>query len=781
MTPANRKPETWDVARRRRRRRCKRLSMKRIAIGLNSFAYRSLLPLLLAVAAIVVARIQTAQAEVQGSQETQPAATTKITAARVGLENHYKLGCWTPVIVEVAAPDASKLAQLRVEVTTADSDGVATTANAKLADDTSSNGPHKALLYTQVGRIKSPIRIALFEGDRQIDEIQLQPDARPTAATAVTALPATSELIVTLSATPFGFAEAFPNRTTSSGQPLRTLLNLKSIDELPTHWFGYDAVNLVVIAAGDGRIAESLVADPARMKALQRWIELGGRLVVFCGGQNAQKLLGNNGPLASLVPGKFADVISLPDARAIENFAGNVPAISGSAIQIPRLTEVDGNIESHAGQQPTDLPIVVRASRGFGEIAFVGAEFHESPLSDWPGRTAFLQTLMRPYLADLVAGDASQRMMTSGFNDLSGALRQQLSRAFSSVAPIGFPIVTGLVIAYLLVLGPLDYFLVNRWLRRPLAAWISFPLIVIAFSALALAVGSRSKGPSSARVNQIELVDVDTQTAQVRGTFWSAIYSPESRRYNPAIQLPKSQLANAAEAETLLTWWGLTGAGIGGMQAPGSEWEIIRTGYQYGPETRSLEALPVLESATKSLAARWTAKPAVNIEAKLSDAKGLVEGTLENRTGLTLRNVRLLYGQWAYRLGTLNADERAEIVEDLNPRKVRTIVTREALGESGATAGQVEGRVFAAERASAKDILNLMMFYNAAGGVGFAHLPNNYQAWCDLSRQLDVGRAILVAEVDEAGSQLIENSTNEPIGDTEQNTATIIYRFLLPV
>ena len=84
--------------------------------------------------------------------------------------------------------------------------------------------------------------------------------------------------------------------------------------------------------------------------------------------------------------------------------------------------------------------------------------------------------------------------------------------------------------------------------------------------------------------------------------------------------------------------------------------------------------------------------------------------------------------------------------EELSPRSAKTIVTRDALGESGATAAQVEGRVFAAEQASAKDILNLMMFYDAAGGYGFAHLPNRYQAYCDLSRQLELGRAMLVAE-----------------------------------
>ena len=130
----------------------------------------------------------------------------------------------------------------------------------------------------------------------------------------------------------------------------------------------------------------------------------------------------------------------------------------------------------------------------------------------------------------------------------------------------------------------------------------------------------------------------------------------------------------------------------------------------------------------------------------MTDVDGLAAGSITNETGAPLRNARLLYGSWAYRLGNLRAGQRVDIGEELSPRRAKTIVTRDALGESGATAAQVEGRVFAADQASPLDILNLMMFYETAGGYGFAHLPNRYQAYCDMSRQLELGQAVLVAE-----------------------------------
>ena len=103
-----------------------------------------------------------------------------------------------------------------------------------------------------------------------------------------------------------------------------------------------------------------------------------------------------------------------------------------------------------------------------------------------------------PYLRDAATSDATQKLVTSGFDDLSGALRQRLGRSFALVVPIGFPIVTGLAIAYLCFLGPLDYLVIHRWLRRPRLAWITFPIIVAAFSIVALAVGNWSRGTSGA-------------------------------------------------------------------------------------------------------------------------------------------------------------------------------------------------------------------------------------------------------------------------------------------
>ncbi len=715
----------------------------RTAFGLEQATHRLML-LLAIVACQFVPRTLAAE-----TANTGP----KIAAARIGLKNHYKLGVWTPVSVDVENVAAAETAKnLRADVTVADSDGVATTASAPLSTRTASDGRRSVVVYTQVGRVDSPIRVSLVDGDRQLDELTLLSTAKAKPEVAVVPIAATSELIVSLGTSPYGLTDAFANRAASDNQVGRKLIELDSIAVLPTHWYGYDAVDVLLIPVGDGRLCRELANDKTRFAALESWVQLGGRLVILCDGKNAQAMLGPNGPLAALAPGKLAEVVRLPEISALEHFAASTAPIAGPAIEVPRLVDVQGNIDVYAGRRPTDLPLVVRATRGFGEIIFVGVELSQPPLAAWSGRTAFLRTLLRPYLPDAVASDSTQKLVTSGFYDLSGALRQRLGRRFALVVPIGFPIVAGLAIAYLCFLGPLDYLIIHRWLRRPLMAWITFPIIVAAFSIVALAVGNLSRGSAGTRVNRLELVDFDTITGQVRGTFWATVYSPVADRFDFAIKLPTTAMEPPSTAEILFSWWGLPGIGIGGMQTSGSDLGIIRRGYRYGSNGNSLEQVPVLASATKSLLARWSGTSPVKIDAQLTAEDGLVVGTIANQTGSPLRNARLLYGSWAYRLGNLNAGERIEVGEQLSPRRAKTIVTRDALGESGAAVIQVEGRIFSAEQASAKDILSLMMFYETAGGFGFAHVPNRYQAYCDLSRQLDLGRAVLVADTTTPGA-----------------------------
>jgi len=742
--------------------------MRQVVVG------RQLAASMLHVALFVIAVL--AATRPAASDELKEADAAAINKVRIGIANHFKVARWAAIQVRVDSSLAPSDA--RVSVATLDNDGTPTVASAPLPESVMPDAGRVGTVYTNVGRMGAPIDVSIVESNMIVET--RQPMGRAAAAQpGLVELPATAELLLFLGPVPPRVLDGQASRNLENGELIRKAVRVESSSELPDNWLGYDAVDLAVLIIGDGgpfdEFARRFAADEQRLAAFIRWIELGGRLVIFCGGENVEKLLGESRPLAVLLPGKLADVVNLPETGRLEHFAGTESPIGArEAMRVPRLVDVDGTIELYGGRQASALPLVVRSPRGLGEIAFVGVDPFRPPLANWSGQKAFVNAVMRPYLAADPSASGSQKLVTRGYNDLSGALRQRLGRTFAGVAPIAFSLVTVLAIGYLLVLGPLDYYITQRWLKRSWVAWITFPLIVILFGGMALGLAQRRDG-SGLRVNQLELVDVDTIAGQARGTVWSAVYSPAASALDLRLAVELFS-GGTGRAEVRLHSWALPGSGIGGTQS-GRKVLGADAAYRYGEHGDVLFGVPILQSGTKSLLGRWTAPAGSLMLAELANEDGLVTGSLVNRSGRTLRNARLYFGEWGYRLGTLANGARIVVGEEFRPRSFKTIVTQDSLGVTDR--GHSGEQVFIAERASLKEILNVMMFYEAVGGFGFAQLQNRLQAYCDLSRMPMLGRAVLVADVETAGSRLVDPETGIAIGDAD--SAGIVYRFVLPV
>ncbi|MEM1304946.1 MAG: hypothetical protein AAGG46_08615, partial [Planctomycetota bacterium] len=164
-----------------------------------------------------------------------------------------------------------------------------------------------------------------------------------------------------------------------------------------------------------------------------------------------------------------------------------------------------------------------------------------------------------------------------------------------------------------------------------------------------------------------------------------------------------------------------------------------------------------------------------------------VEGSIVNATPATLRNARLFYGDWAWRLGTLASGGVTVVDDGLAPVKLTTLLRSEL---SASTPGQ-KPRPIDVEEADAVGVLKLMMFFDRAGGRAFAERDLRYQRFVDLSHQLRAGRAVLLAEVarsdaegarsdNNAGADLVDAATGEPIAPSAPKSP-VFYRFVLPV
>jgi hypothetical protein len=715
---------------------------------------------------------------------TPSAALPKIEGCHVGFRDQFKVGYWTPIYVSVTG--AKNAANLTVEVTAVDGDGVPTTAAAPVDigdnDNPSLSGSRSSvpptLLYTKVGRMDSRLHVALVGDGREIDHFDLE--CRLGAdSNHVGSLPATSELVLQIGVAPIGLADAIPDRDSSPSAPGRHLVRVEHLERLPTEWFGYDGVDLVVLSTADVVLCQNLAADSQRLAALQKWVELGGRLVL-CAGRDSPKVIAPGEPLAQLAPGKFEDIIRLPQTRGLENFAESTAPIGMAGAQLAiaasRLAETTGQVEVYG--RGNELPVVIRSARGFGELAFVGLDLDQPPLADWAGRSAFWHALLRPYLSTSEAAAPSQRLSSLGYTDLAGALHQQLGHEFVGVTAISFSLVATAILAYIALLGPVDYLFIHRFLRRPMVAWLSLPLLILFTCCGAAGISHWTKG-SIPRANQAEIIDIDAATGTARGNYWSTVFSPASELFDLSFA-PRLPANLAPEApQSLLTWFGMPGSGLGGMHAGRALLDATQTGYRYSPGRNVLLGVPILTGSTKALEARWTALCPSPLLADLKvDEDGLAVGKVRNDTGVALIEACLLYGQWGYRLGDLKPMQEVEFGPDLNPIHVKTLLSRRIHPAAGGEPS--EQRSFSPDEANSAELLEAMMFYNAVGGEAFTGLPNRYQQSVDLSRLLELGRAVFVARGAGPGSQLVTSDSTHPIA-APGDPSTIIYRAVFPM
>lgn len=102
------------------------------------------------------------------------------------------------------------------------------------------------------------------------------------------------------------------------------------------------------------------------------------------------------------------------------------------------------------------------------------------------------------------------------------ALRLELSD-IPGVAPLPLSWLMAFAGLYLLVIGPLDYFVLRLMQRQPWT-WITFPLTIALFSGVALVGTALTKG-SQAVMTRIEVVDVLPGTPFMRGQSWFGVFS----------------------------------------------------------------------------------------------------------------------------------------------------------------------------------------------------------------------------------------------------------------
>jgi hypothetical protein len=346
------------------------------------------------------------------------------------------------------------------------------------------------------------------------------------------------------------------------------------------------------------------------------------------------------------------------------------------------------------------------------------------------------------------------------------------------------------------LIGPVDYFLLCRFGRRMVLTWITFPATVLVVGGLACLLAVQFKG-QAVHTSQVDLVESDTASGLVRGTTWAAVFSPRPDVYQLSLRArwpgetpgtsaraKRDETSETTQPQVLAGWLGMPGRGLGGMAPQATVPAVWPREYQVSPDLAQLHGLPVPQWSTKGFTARWTGRAKVDLEASLVERNQVLEGSLRNTLPIELSRCLLVYSRWAYDLGDLPAGRVALLGESVKRSELRTYLTGRRIVFDD-THSRYEEEVAPYDLASldAAQVLQTMMFFQAAGGSRYTSLVDNYQGFVDASGLLQTGRAMLVgfagpAAVAQAGAEWLRDGRRLAApGDPH----IVALRFVLPV
>lgn len=697
----------------------------------------------------------------------------EIRQVEIGYGGIYKSGFVTPIWLTLSA---SRDVTGVVEVLAADGDGV------PVAFAATSNGKGGATMFK--ANEETPLRIdAKIGPEKSVLAVQLRdpesgavlwmerfPDSTPRP------IASSAELIVSLGESP-ALAQAAPLVPRGSDHVVVAAM-VTDPERIADVWWGWEGVRTIVAPLGTGSLAEKL--SPQQWQALTQWVELGGGRLVIVGGEEGRELLTDDHPLTELIPGTLVDVVPLRDLERLNELTGHSLAVTSDAAR-PRLTKLApsrGRIELTVTGQREELPLLVRASHGFGEVAFLALDPDGPALADWAGRGRLLLPALAEEEKNVAAAKTPRRSSRLGYDDLSGQLRMALD-AFPRVRVVNLTTVAVLTLAYLALIGPLEFFLLRRFKLPSTVTWFAFPLLVALFCGLGW-YAARSAHGTSPLVRQCEIIDIDAERQLVRGTTWLHVYSPETATYRLSLACDGGPIGLAGRPEGWLSWQGLPGKGLGGLAANQLAANQLAAPnmlpYPHalaGPQL-ALDDVPIQIAGSKSLSARWWGAADLPRPLPLSiNSFGLLQGEVANPLPVELHDCLLVYDEWMYRLRTLSPGQRVR-VDNLQTLNLEARLQQRTVANAKDVISPWE-----ADATDVPRIAQMLMFHDSARGSAYTNLAHRYQGYLDLTSRIRNDRAILVGRLTDPVTNV--SLPGAPIDPRGEGDSWTFVRIVLPV
>ena len=395
------------------------------------------------------------------------------------------------------------------------------------------------------------------------------------------------------------------------------------------------------------------------------------------------------------------------------------PDFEAAALQIAVGTLREGSVVVSA----EDIPLIVTAHRGRGQVTALLFSPEREPLRSWKNLPTFWARVAEvPW-----AWYASPGFSSLGGWSSDGIFGAMIDSRQVHKLPVGWLLL--LLLVYLAVIGPLDQYWLKR-IGRPMLTWITFPCYVVLFSLLIYFIGYKLRAGES-EWNELHMVDVllRGERAELRGQTYISVYAPANQKYT--LESRQKFATFRAEFVSRLS------SGQGGEKA---------NVFQKGDSFQAEIFVPVWTS--QLFVSDWWQPAAQPLNATMVPRGDGWQVNVENRTDHTLTGMQIVIEGHIVALGELPANA----TKTFTVSKGQGTLLRDFVGRYGMTfqtAVQSRQRTFGAAGSGRIDDLpnGTMAASFLAQTSGQPNVGRNFiePPGLDLSMVVERGNAVLLA------------------------------------
>jgi len=280
----------------------------------------------------------------------------------------------------------------------------------------------------------------------------------------------------------------------------------------------------VPLASFDAVVLDHAPTDTlssGQRQAIVDYVEGGGALLII-GGSDAKATLA--GLPAGLAPVTYQGTTSIHGMPQLAAMVGN----AGLDATVPAVrVQPHGTVAFREGE----LPLLIVARRGLGQVAFAAVDPGAQPLASWAGD----QTLLRRLLLRTISAQGGGPQSTVSFSGSPGtqahttlaAEMGPVGQAVALIPGIGLPdaSVLGLMlVGYIVVAGPLSYMVLRRLRRRDLL-WVTAPAIAVVATVLAYSTGLGTSG-RGLTINEVRVLHIEPGSDRATVDAFAMVFSP---------------------------------------------------------------------------------------------------------------------------------------------------------------------------------------------------------------------------------------------------------------